>query len=748
MVIDINQAKPGMVLLEDVLLPSGAIFVNSSQKLTEPLIQTIAKRGITKIQIVPEDTTPQPEPEEIKKEEPEVVKREKEALEPAEAEKTSEQPSLPKISVVLSKDLMSAKLCVEPVGAPNEALTYDDIIAILHNGGVVFGIDDKAIIGIVEKWQKFKRYYEVDNIAKGTMPQPAREGTYDFLVKYVSDPAKMALALKARYAWQLSKNGIEFQRVDKGKAIAKKQKDVPCVPGRNVKGDSVPIADVIKATINLDKSVQLSNNHEQITSCIEGIAFYVNNTVSVHPINFDGSVEVAVSQDRMKAEAVFNPPGEGGQHPDLAQVEALLKENKIVHGILTEEIKKTLSSLSAGRYPAEPVTVAIATPLKNGENGKVNFLFSLESSLKPKVNPNGTVDYKNVDLVVSVKKGAELATLVPPTKGTPGKNVLDQVVPAIDGVAAKLPVGANTILKPEDPAVLIANTDGIVRYNGTSIEISEGFTIKGNVDFSTGNVKYAKSVVVEGDVASGFKVECGGDLQVRGCIEDAEILVGGNVLCKLGYIGQGKGVIDAKGDVNLNFTKNQIVKCRQNVVVAKEALNSTIYARKTITVHGNPLSIAGGKMMARDSITAYSIGNNSGIKSLLEVGTDYALLEELQKVEALIAEITESKRKLLLTYQKYERLAEIKKQLAPKDEFMVNKLKATLLKFDQQNKVLEDRKKIVSSNIYAFKNAFIKIEHAALSGTIFKIGVRHFQVKEEIIGPKTVRLIDDEIKIF
>jgi hypothetical protein len=748
--IEIDQAKPGMTLLEDVHLPSGAVFVNSSQKLTESLIRTIARRGITKIQIVPEDTTLQSEPEEIKQEQVKVANPEENAPQPGEnpPDTPDDTPMRTKIKAVLSKDLMSVKLCVEPSGAPNETLTFDDITVVLHNDGIVFGIDDKAILGLVEKWQKFKRYYEVDNIAKGTMPQPAREGSFDFLVKYVSDPEKMAVAKKARYAWELKKSGIEFQRVDRGKVIAQKQKDIPFVPGRNVKGDSIPISEVIKATINLDKSVQLSSNQEQVLSRAEGIAFYANNIVGILSINFDGSIEITVSPDRMKASAVFHPPGEGGQHPYLSQVETLLLENKIVHGILKDEIVKALSSLSVGPYPVEPVTVALGTPGKNGENGKLNFLFSTESSLKPKVNPNGTVDYKNVELVASVKKGQELVKLVPPTKGTPGKNVLDQIIPAVDGVEAKLPVGANTQVNPDAPSVLIAGTDGNVKYNGTVVEISEGFVIKGNVDFSTGNIKYAKSVIVAGDVTAGFKVECGGDLQVGGCIEDAEILVGGNVLCKLGYIGQGKGLIDAKGDVNLNFMKNQIVKCRQNVVVAKEALNSTIYARKSITVHGNPLSIAGGKFMARDSITAYSVGNNSGIKSLLEVGTDYALMEELQKVDALIAEILENKRKLNQTFQKYERLAEIKKHLNPKDEFMLNKLKATLAKFEQQNKVLEDRKKIVTSNMYEFKNAHVKIEHAALPGTIFKIGARHYQVKDEIIGPKTVRLVDEEIKVF
>jgi hypothetical protein len=745
MLINLAQAKPGMVLLEDVLLPSGAVLVNGSQKLTESVLQTIAKRGITKIQIVSEDTTPQSPPEEIKPGPGALVE---EAPSAGPAEKGPEKPQLPKIKAVLSKDLMTAKLCVEPAGAPEEPLTVDAIVTALYHDGVIFGIDDKAIAGVVEKWQKLKRYYEVDGVAKGSSPQPGKEGGWDLTVKYISDPEKLSTAKKSRFAWQVLAEGIDFQRIDPGKTVAKKQPDIPPAPGRNVKGDPVPSIDVIKAADALDQSIQLANDRDHLLSRIEGIAFFVNNTIGVLPMSFDGSVEISVSPDRMKAEAIFHPPVEGGKHPSIGQVDFLLRENKITQGALTEEIAAILSGLSKGNYPTGPRCVAQGVPAKNGDNGKINFLFNLESSLKPKVNPNGTVDYKNVDLVISAKKDQELAKLLPPAKGAPGKNIQGQNLPALDGTPAKLPIGPNTVVSPNDPSVLVAATDGVVRYNGMAVEISEGFFVKGNVDYSIGNIKYVKSVIVGGDITSGFKVECGGDLQVGGSIEDAEILVGGNVLCKLGYIGQGKGLIDAKGDVNLMFMKNQFVKSRQNVVIAKEAINGTIFARKTITVHGNPLSIAGGKMMARDSITAYSIGNASGVKTILEVGTDYALLEELQKADAQLAEIAENKRKLNQTFQKYERLAEVKKQLAPKEEAMFNKLKATLAKYDQQSAVLEERKKVVNSNLYEFKNAHIIIEHAALPGTVFKIGQRHFQVKEEVVGPKTVRLVDEEIKIY
>lgn len=66
MILTIENAKPGIKLEEDVLLPSGAILVNASQTLTQPLIETIKKRGIQKIQVVPEETTPKSAPEPVK----------------------------------------------------------------------------------------------------------------------------------------------------------------------------------------------------------------------------------------------------------------------------------------------------------------------------------------------------------------------------------------------------------------------------------------------------------------------------------------------------------------------------------------------------------------------------------------------------------------------------------------------------------------------------------------------------------
>jgi uncharacterized protein len=746
MIVDIEKAQPGMRLLEDVLLPSGAILVNASQVLTASLIETIARRGIQKIQVVPEKKEVQSDPQGSDA-------AESAECPPAESSVPSEAqhpagPTPPKLKVMVSKDAMSAKLSVEPTGAADAPLSKDAVASALSAEGVVFGIDDKVVIGAIEKWMKFKRYYEFDNIARGAPPQAAKEGTFDCAVRFVSTPEKFASVKKIRSFKGLAAEGIDCERVDPGTEVARKQKDLPAVPGTTVKGDPVSTSERIESSLALDASVEFGPDKKNILAKATGIVYIVNNVIGVHPVNFDGSIELSVSTDKMKAEASLYPPGERGAPLSRAQLSALLSDNKIVYGIKEAEIGALLTDCANGRYPKGPATVAEGKKPVSGENGSVEFLFNRETSLKPKVNPNGSVDYKDVQLVASVKKGQELARLVPPRKGTPGKNVLGQDIPCVDGAPAKLPMGQNTGPGPADSGVLVATTDGNVKFNGTVVEISEGFIIKGNVDFSTGNINYAKSVVIGGDVASGFKVQCGGDLQVTGTIEDAEVVVGGNVLCKLGFVGQGKGCIDAKGDVNLAFMKNQTVKSRQNVVIAKEALNCSVYARKSISAHGNPLSIAGGKMMARDAITVYSVGNQSGVKTVLEVGADFSLLDEMEKTEGQLAEITENKRKLMHTFAKYEKMAEHKKGPGNIEETMLQKLKIALEKFDQQIKALEERKKIVVTNVYEFKNAHIKIEHAALPGTVFKIGTRLLQVKEEVIGPKTVRLIDEEIKII
>ena len=715
MQIQLNDARPGMVLQNEVAFPGGKFVLKKGQKLTQEIINAFGKNGINSIDI--------------------------ESL-------LSLAPSIPSITVKISTDNFSASLVVEPKGDPEEILTLEILLSHLNEAGVISGINENVLKVVVGQWQIKKSRYEISIVASGKTAEPGKEGALNMLVKSISSQSDLEKIRSFKYFWQMVDVIPHYQKVIPGTIIGEKVLAMPPMPGFNVRGEPVLTNEIVKAICKLDSGVVFSKDNNQVLSTVTGYAFSIGELTGVVEVNFNGSVEIIPSSDKMSATMVVHAPGEGGNMPSNREIQMLFVTNKISFGLLSELFQRTLSEFAQGIYPKEPLVIAEGIPPQNGVNGVMNFLFNTETSLKPKENPDGSVDYKNVDIINSVVKGAKLVNLIPPTKGTPGKTITSESVKCIEGAPAKLPIGINTEVDPADPAQLISSIDGVVRFTGNAVDVNEGFIVRGDVDFNTGHINYGKSVIVTGDVKGGFNVDCGSDLQIGGVIEDCRITVGGNVLCKHGLVGQGKGLVEANGDINLGFMKNQTVKSKKNVNVAREALNSSIFARKKILIHGNPLSAAGGKLFARDAIVLYTVGNHSGIRTTLEVGTDYIMVEELEKNEAVLIELSANYAKLVESHSKYNKIITIKGRLSTQERSLMDKLVESMAKYKQQMSAIEERKKLIQKKMFFFDIAYIKIERAALPGTLFKFGERQHLVKDELIGPKTIRLIDHEIRIL
>jgi uncharacterized protein (DUF342 family) len=715
MQVKVSELCAGMILNADTAIPGTKHVLRKGQKLSAEIIAAFVKTGLQAADIT-------------------------EASIPTGAE--------PRITVKIADDNQSAFLSVEPAGNPNETLTVDILKEHLINSGVKAGIDEKALGNVVKLWGEKKHRYDISKAAVSRDPEPAKEGGLRLLVRGITSVSDVDKIRSGKMYWQVQEVACQYQKVIPGTIIAQKDLAMPSIPGSDVRGEPIFTDDVVQCQVVVDKGAILSTDGKEVQSTVNGYAYLLGDLIGVIEIDFDGLVEIIPSTDRMVAKIGVHPPGEGGSLPDEQKIKAMLMNQKISFGIRSELLNNLVFGFINGEYPQEPIVIAEGIPAQNGENGKFELLFNTETSLKPKENPDGSVDYKNVDIINSVSKGDRLVRLIPPTRGIPGRNIIGETVKAIDGAPAKLPVGTNTEIDIKDPSYLIASIDGMVKFSGSAVEVTEGYIVKGNVDFNTGHIKYERSVVVTGDVKGGFNVDCGGDLQIGGVIEDSVITVGGNILCKYGLVGQGKGIVEAAGDVNLGFMKNQTLKCKKDVNVAKEVLNSTIYARKSIHIHGKPLSVAGGYLVARDAITLHSVGNQSGIRTTLEVGVDYLLVEELQKTDKVLDELMANYAKLNESQTKYSKIIAQKGKYAAQEKTMVAKLVETMAKYKQQMAAIEERKKLIMKKLYYFDIAFIKIEHAALPGTLFKFGERHHLVKDEVIGPKTVRLIDHEIKII
>ncbi|NLD92630.1 MAG: DUF342 domain-containing protein [Fibrobacter sp.] len=715
MQVKVSELHAGMVLNADTPIPNTKHVLSKGQKLTNEIIAAFVKTGLQAADIT---------------------------------EASIPSTVAPKITVKIADNNESAFLSVEPAGNPNETLTLEMLMEHLSNAGVKAGVDEKVLSNVVRMWGEKKHRYDVSRAAVSREAEPGREGGLRLLVRGITSASDLDIIKSGKMYWQIKDVACQYQKVEPDMIIAQKNLAMPPVPGCDVRGEPIFTDEVVQCQVIIENGAMLSDDGKEVQSKVNGFVYLLGDRIGVVEIDFDGLIEIIPSTDRMVAKMEIHPPGEGGRMPDELKIKTMLMNQKILFGIRDELLNTLVFGFVNNEYPSEPVVIAEGIPAQNGENGRAELLFNVQSSLKPRENPDGSVDYKNVDIINSVSKGDKLVRLIPPTKGIPGRTIIGEAVKASDGASVKLPVGPNTEIDSKDPSYLIASIDGMVRYTGSVVEVSEGYVVKGDVDFNTGHIKYERSVVVTGDVKGGFNVECGGDLQIGGVIEDSMITVGGNILCKYGLVGQGKGVVEAAGDVNLGFMKNQTLKCRKDVNVAKEVLNSNIYARKSIHIHGKPLSVAGGYLVARDSITLHTVGNHSGIRTTLEVGVDYMLVEELKKTDSALDELTANYAKLNESQMKYTKIIGQKGTAATQEKAMVAKLVETMAKYKQQIASIEERKKLIIKKLYYFDNAHIKIEHAALPGTLFKFGERHFLVKDEVIGPKTVRLIDHEIKII
>ena len=96
------------------------------------------------------------------------------------------------------------------------------------------------------------------------------------------------------------------------------------------------------------------------------------------------------------------------------------------------------------------------------------------------------------------------------------------------------------------------------------------------------------------------------------------------------------------------------IESNSHIVVFNEIINSTLLARKTITMKFGKFSVLGGHLLAGESMDLFNVGSETGAKTILEVGKDF-------EVEA---EMAEKNRRLLEHGHDLEFLRDMDDQLA------------------------------------------------------------------------------------
>lgn len=323
-----------------------------------------------------------------------------------------------------------------------------------------------------------------------------------------------------------------------------------------------------------------------------------------------------LSSDKLYAWVIVLPPVRKGQEISRELLYKALKEQGISYGV-DERLADHLAH-DENRY-FNLFLIARGKPAFDGKNGNIvdNFPRVIERVLE--TDEYDQVDYTALNLIHNVAEGEEICHLIKPTDGEPGCTVLNQELPAKSGRSVPLPKGRNTEIS-EDGTQLLATISGHVEFTGRSFQVKPVLDIKGDVDFSTGNLNFLGDINIQGDVLSGFTVRASGNIHVGGVVEAGSFVeAGGDLVVVKGILGDGITTVQSQKSIFSKYIENATICVRENIQTDC-IVGSGIYCGGEVLVRSGRGAIMGGRTWAAHKISARTVGSPSECKSSIVLG--------------------------------------------------------------------------------------------------------------------------------
>ena len=440
--------------------------------------------------------------------------------------------------------------------------------------------------------------------------------------------------------------------------------------------------------------------------------------------DLDAMPVVHVSGDGLDAWVLILPPVGNGQDLNRAMLDRAFKERGVTFGLkwrLMENLPKEQERYFRLYHAAR------GTPAVNGADGQVTELFQRHLEKSFAVDEHNRVDYTTLNNVQNVEEGGVICRIALPEKGVPGKSVQGQEIPAKDGKAASIPKGRNTEVT-EDGTALIATIAGHVDFTGRAFQVKPLMEIKGNVDFSVGNINYLGDVIIHGDICSGFTVRAVGSITVDGVVEACTVEAGGDLILAQGVQGDSKAVIRAQRSLYAKFLENCCVYVKETLQTDC-IINCDVYCDGKVDVHTGHMKIIGGTIRAAREVSAGTIGSRNEGRTDVFLG---GFPCESYDFDVLTKEVNHLETELAQTERQPDN---------PVKKNKMNKLKMQLL---VSRKKLEQLRKEQTEQSDEELESFRMVCDTVYPGTILTIGKVSHRFDRKLF-PCTASLVADEI---
>ncbi|OBA01153.1 DUF342 domain-containing protein [Paenibacillus polymyxa] len=434
----------------------------------------------------------------------------------------------------------------------------------------------------------------------------------------------------------------------------------------------------------------------------------------------DQFLKVVVSPDKQSAYLEFAKREEGFAC-SVEEIERFLSNQKITYGLITDAIR-TFAANPEDHFFGK-LLIAQGKPPIHGTDGKINLadIVTGEDAHKPLETVDGRVDYKELTRLRNVKRGQLIAERVDPLPGVPGIAVTGEEIPFLPGKEARFKVGKNVVIHPEGVAMYAA-IDGLVTTTEKGkLNVFPVYEVNGDVDYSVGNIDFVGTVVIRGNVLTGFRVRAAGDIRVIGGVEGAEIEADGSVEISGGIIGYHKGFVKAAQNVKCSFIQDGNVIAGGDVLVSQSIMHSQIKASNNVICEGTKGLIVGGSVQAGKKVVARTIGNTMSTATNIEVGVLPELRDELTELRARLKQQTDSQDKTNKALTILDQLAAAG-QLAP--DRMAMRIKLTSTKKSNEQELLETKSRMleIERTLEDTSRARVEVKNVIYGGSKIVIG--------------------------
>lgn len=447
--------------------------------------------------------------------------------------------------------------------------------------------------------------------------------------------------------------------------------------------------------------------------------------------------KVIVSNDRMKAELYLCPPPENETY-SVDMICHFLEANQIKNGIS----ERAIEGLLQRKEYSSRVLVASGTPAQDGKDGRYEYFFETETNKKPKLMPDGSVDYRTMAGIPTVSEGSEIAHYYPADEGADGIDLYGNVVRAKKGKDSPQLKGKGFTVSEDKQSYIALMSGKIVMENGR-ISVQNFLEIKEDIDALTGDISFDGDVLIHGNVNGGRRVQAGGNLTIEGHVESCELTAGGDIMLTHGMQGGGRGVISCKGSVSGKFFEQVEITAGGNVS-ANSILSCNVRAGGDIEVAGRHGAIIGGRVLSGHFIQAATVGNASEVQTELVAGESGELEEKIRRLELESEDLQRQmdKTKMILqrlTMQKEPASLEVRMQA-----MQLTRLKITL---DSKLKINSQERKELLEKLALAEEAKIVVHRNVNRGTTITMNGESFLVKD-MIYKATFRKTEEGIKYY